>query len=479
MAKRISVSTLNASTIEILNVIRQNASLAYQNDVPKITKEADIPKVGEVLYGAPAHKNYFLNALINRIALVVVQSATFNNPYARLKKGYLEYGETVEEIFVNIAKVMKYDPEKGESREFKRYIPDVRSAFHIMNWRVVYPVTIHDDDLRQAFLSINGVQDMIARIVDSIYTAAEYDEFLLFKYLLIKAVAHGKMKPVSIGTGTAGSLDTAAVQFRGTSNILPFMATDYNESGVMNTTPKDRQIIFMDSFFNAQYDVEVLAGAFNMDKADFMGSLYLMDNWNSFDNERWAVIMQESDGVEAVSAAELALMADVKAVLVDERWFQVYDNNNKFTEKFVASGDYWNYFYHVWKTLSHSPFANAVCFVTSSASVTLPTSFTLTLDSKTQTAEAYILTYAFPESTPAFVPQAVQFVQTQPLTAAGIAVEPYGEIIVPVAKAATDMSLEINLNGTPYYAQTAASAMDDVADTIVFKQTKPTPPSGG
>ena len=121
-----------------------------------------------------------------------------------------------------------------------------------------------------------------------------------------------------------------------------------------------------------------------MDKADYMGRLFLIDNWTTFDNERFDIIREESDGLEEVTAAELSLLADIKAVLVDENWFQVYDNNNKFTEKYVASGLYWNYFYHTWKTISHSPFSNAVCFVTSNANTTLPDTITVEVSSKTR-----------------------------------------------------------------------------------------------
>lgn len=127
MAKRIASSTLNATTLDILNVIRQNASYDYQQNVPVVNKASDIPKVGEVIYGTPAFANQFINALVNRIAIVRVQSATFNNPYI-LKKGYLEFGETVEDIFVSIAKAVDYTPEKASAREFKRTLPDVRSA---------------------------------------------------------------------------------------------------------------------------------------------------------------------------------------------------------------------------------------------------------------------------------------------------------------------------------------------------------------
>lgn len=466
MPRRIAVNTLNASTLDILNVIRQNASYDYQSSVPEVTQASDIPRVGEIIYGTPAFANQFLNALVNRIALVRAQSAVFNNPYSRLKKGYLEFGETVEDIFVNIARVVEYTPEKGEAREFKRTLPDVKSAFHVMNWRVMYPVTIQDEDLRMAFLSMEGVQNLIAQIVDSVYTAAEYDEFLLFKFLLVKAISHGKMKPISIGDGSDPK--DAAVAFRGTSNLLPFMSSEYNASAVKTTTPKERQIIFMDALYNGDFDVNVLSSAFNMEKADFMGRLYLIDNWTEFDNDRFEVIRANSDGLEEVTAAELALLADVKAVLIDENWFQVYDNQNKFTEKYVASGLYWNYFYHVWKTISSSPFANAVVFVTSSATITLPASVTFTVTNKSVSDTAITLTLELDESTAALKPSNVNFVQTEALTAAGIAVHPFGAVMIPASKDDTNITLVATINGTTYTASAAITSANDVGDTVTL-----------
>lgn len=468
MARRIANSTLNASTIDIMNVIRQNASYDYQQNVPAVVTASDIPKVGEVIYGTPAFANQFINALVNRIAIVRVQSATFNNPYSILKKGYLEFGETIEDIFVSIAKAVDFDPEKGAKREFQRTIPDVRSAFHTMNWRAMYPVTIQDEDLKQAFLSIDGVQNLIAKIVDSVYTAAEYDEFLLFKYLLIKAMSHGKMKPVSIGTGA--DLSEAAVQFRGTSNVLPFMSSDYNEAGVKNNTPKERQVIFMDAMFNAQFDVNVLASAFNMDKADFMGRLFLIDNWTEFDNERFDVIRANSDGIEEVTADELSLLADVKAVILDDNWFQVYDNNNKFTEKYVASGMYWNYFYHTWKTVSNSPFANAVVFVTSSADVAMPANFTVHIDSKDESEIATVLTFSIHTDGQELYPSQPNFVQTEALTTAGIAVQKYGAVIIPHDKVAENIKLVADVAGTTYTAASNITGASNVDDTVVLNK---------
>lgn len=468
MARRIAQTTLNATTLDILNVIRENASYDYQQNVPVVAQASDIPRVGEVIYGTPAFANQFLNALVNRIAIVRVQSATFNNPYSMLKKGYLEFGETIEDIFVGIAKAVDYSADKAKDREFKRTLPDVRSAFHTMNWRVMYPVTIQDEDLKRAFLAIDGVTDLIAKIVEQVYTAAEYDEFLLFKYLLIKAISHGKMKPIGIGDGT--DLKASAVKFRGVSNKLPFMSNAYNEMGVRTTTPKERQIIFMDADFNARYDVEVLASAFNMDKADFMGRLFLIDDLTSFDNERFEVIRENSDGVEEVTAEELSLLANVKSVTVDENWFQVYDNLNKFTEKYVASGLYWNYFYHTWKTVSYSPFANAVVFCLDGGVPTMPETLTVEITSKDSSEIATVFTLALEEDTASLVPTDVKFEQTEVLTTNGIAIQKYGAVIIPADKSATEITLVATVGDTLYTARTTISSAQNVGATVVLEK---------
>ena len=425
MPRRIAISNLNASTLDILNTIRANASAEYQQYVPEVTKATDIPKVGEVLYGYPAFANQFINALVNRIALVRVKSATFNNDYAELKKGYLEFGETVEEVFVNIAKAREFSAEKAKDREFKRTLPDVRSAFHTMNYRVQYPITIQDEDLRMAFMSINGVQDLIAKIVNSVYVAEQYDEFLLFKYLLIKGVTTGGAAMVK--AGAADAYKDWAASFRSVSNKLTFMSKNYNMQGVTTVTPKADQYIFMDSDFNAKFDVNVLASAFNMDKADFMGRLKLIDDFTTFDNERFAEIMDGSDMIEPITKDELDAMSLVHAVIVDSEWFQIYDNNNKFTEDYVAAGMYWNYFYNVWKTVSYSPFSNIVYFVNSTMNIPIVNEIPIIFSGVEEYDGGKIITF----DVNGRVKDGFKYEQTEALTRAGVAVHPYGAYIVP------------------------------------------------
>ena len=462
MAKRVNVTTLNASTIDILNTIRANASMQYQDLVPIVETNHDIPAVGEVLYGYPELANQFINALVTRIASVRIKSAIFNNAYAELKKGYLEFGETVEEVFVQIAKAREFSVEKAEKREFKRSLPDVRTAFHAMNWRVQYPITIQDEDLRTAFLDVNGVQDMIAKIVDSVTQAAEYDEYLLFKYLLIKAISHGHMFPIAVDVS---DIKNTAIAFRGTSNQLTFMGKQFNESSVTTVTNKDDQYIFMDSHFNAQYDVGVLAAAFNMDKADFTGKLKLIDSWNEFDNERFEEIRNSSDMIEEVTADELALMNNVICVLADEEWFQVYDNNYKMTEKYVASGMYWNYFLNIWKTVSHSPFSNAVVFVKNDLPVTPPDEIEMKVVDKSTNDLSTVLTLEVDPSVEISGGN-ISHVQTADFTEKGIAVHRYGAYILPNDSEGGVPA--IKCNGVDYTGGASLTPDTDVGDTVNF-----------
>ena len=475
MAHLVAQSKLNASTIDILNVIRQNASLEYQSKVPKVNNVDDIMKVGEIIRGTPGFSNQFVNTLVNRIAFVLVQSSTFNNPFKMLKKGVLDYGEVIEDVFINIAKVVDYDPSKAESREFARTFPDVSSAFYKINWRVMYPVTIEEQELYLAFISADGVQNLITKIIDSIMQAYEYDEYLLFKYQLIKAVAHGKMYPVTVDGSDIKNYATAFKSYR---NKTKFLKTEYNEAHVMNNIDDGSLCIFIDSDFDASFDVNVLASAFNMDKADFVGRRFLIDDWTTFDNERWNIIRQNtisslkgstSGVVEEVTSEELAIMAKVHAIMIDERWFQIYESVNMMKEKDVASGLYWNYFYHNWKVVAHSPFANALVFVDNTATTSLPANFVATVTDISKVSGVSVINVEVDDSTASLQPSDIQYTQTEDMTEDGVAVQKFGSFLVPKTKLTETYTVGASINGTAYVTSTAVQLGGlAVGDTITL-----------
>lgn len=346
---------LNASSIDILNAIRANASSTYQERIPKATQD-NIKDIGNAMMQYEATQNEFLSALVNRIARVIITSKSYENPLRVFKKGMLEYGETIEEIFVNIAKAHQFDPAVAEKEVFKREIPDVNAVFHKLNYKNFYKTTISNEQLRQAFLSSNGVTDLIARIVDSLYTGSEFDEYLIMKQLIVDACNEGKMYPVHVDAINADNAKGIVSTIKGISNALEFMSGRYNAMGVLTHTKKNRQVLLVDAKFDAVIDVEVLASAFNMDKAEFMGRRVLVDNFGD--------------------------LTGVVACLVDEDWFMVFDNLISFTENYNGEGLYWNYFYHVWKTFSSSPFANAIVFTTEDVGITsvtvIPSTATMT-----------------------------------------------------------------------------------------------------
>ena len=374
------IATLTNSSVDIVNAIKNGASIQYKDFVPFATPDADsIRSIGQVIMDNPALQNEFLSALINRIGFVVVSSKMYQNPWAMFKRGRLEFGETIEEIFVNIAKGQPYDVNEGVTAQYQRKLPDVKSAFHILNYQAFYKVTIQEEDLRQAFLSWSGVADLIAKIVDSIYSGANYDEFNLMKYIIAKKLINGQLYNFSAPDATAANAKELAGDFKAISNQLEFMSDKYNLAGVKTHTKKDEQYLIVNASFDAIMDVAVLASAFNMDKAEFMGHRVLIDNFGEIDFSRLdELLIKDGNYVDAdysatksaITSAKAALNA-IPAVIVDRDFFMIFDKMEKFTEKYNGESLYWNYWYHTWKVLSTSPFANAVAFVPSTYAPTV------------------------------------------------------------------------------------------------------------
>ena len=371
MATTPKIVTLTNSSVDILNAIRNNASQNYRDYVPKATPDADsIRQIGAIIMDYPALQNEFLSALVNRIGRVLITSKMYDNPWAFFKKGLLEFGESVEEIFVNIAKPFQFDPAIAETNVFKREIPDVRAAFHIMNYQKYYKATISNDQLRQAFLSWQGISDLIAKIVDAMYTGANYDEFQTMKYMLARHILDGHMYPLEIPTVETDNMKSIVSVVKGVSNKFTFLSPNYNLAGVQTFTAKNDQYMLINSQFDATMDVEVLASAFNMDKAEFSGRRVLVDSFGSLDTARLAELFAGDSTYEEIGSDELESLDAIPAILVDKNWFMIFDNFYNFTEQYNGEGLYWNYWYHVWKTFSVSPFANNALFIPGAPGVT-------------------------------------------------------------------------------------------------------------
>lgn len=373
MAKAPAKTSLTGDSVKILNAIRGQASPYYQNMIPRATEnDTSIREIGNIMMQFQPLQNEFLSALYNRIGRVIITSKMYYNPWAPFKKGLMELGETIEEVFVNIARAHTFNPEVAETEFMKREIPDVRAQFHTMNYQKFYKATISNDQLRQAFLSWQGITDLISKIVDALYTGHNYDEFMVTKYMLARRILAGQMYGHTVPVVTKDNAGDIVTEVKAISNELTYETKDYNLAGVYNFSDKQDQFIITTARFDAIMDVNVLAAAFNMDKAEFMGHRVQIDGFDRLDDARLAELFADdpSNTYTPLTTDEKTALAAIPAILVDRDFFMIFDNLYKFTEDYNGQGLYWQYWLHAWKTFSTSAFANAVVFVPGEQSVT-------------------------------------------------------------------------------------------------------------
>lgn len=385
MAKIPSIMSLSATGADVINGVRSAASAYYQQNVNEIVPGdlMSLHTVGAQISGIPALKNEFLNVLVNRISLVIITSKMYENPWRIFKRGVMEVGDTVEEIFTELAKPYIYDPADAEQTLYKRVIPDVRAAYHTLNYKIVYPITIQNQSLRAAFTSFDGVDRLISSIVESVYKSANYDEFLVMKYCIAREILDS-MYVENIDEANATNAKSIVSAFKQDSNALTFMSTNYNRSGVHNYTDKEDQYLITTAKFDAIMDVEVLASAFNMSRAEFMGHRMLVDSFDNTDEARLSMLFADDPNYKPFTEDEKTQLKTVAAVIIDKDFFMIYDNVIEFTETYNAKGLYWNYFLHNWKTFSTSPFANAIAFAKKNTSNMLNKPTNLAWDGSTK-----------------------------------------------------------------------------------------------
>lgn len=385
MPARLTPQTITNVSADVINSILNSGSINYRDYIPQTTEQnaESIREVGRIIMDSPNLRNNFVTDLINRVIKVYVSSKSYESPTARLKKGMLRMGETIEDIFVNMANAETYDPDYAEEDVWKQRIPDLRAAFYPINYQVKYPVTIRNEELDAAFVSEDGVYDLIQKIYEQLYTADAYDDFNMVKYMLAYHLANGRIKAVATtAPSSPDNVRAAVTTIKATSNKMRFMRSDYNISGVKTHSQHNEQTLLISADFDAAVDVEVLAAAFNMSKAEFLSKRLLVDSFGDIDVIRLAAcapylctdIVYETapNGIKRVISASLKYITDdqitalkaIPAVLIDDNFVQEYDRLLTMEDIRNPSGLYTNAFYHVWRTYCTSPFAPAAVFDT-------------------------------------------------------------------------------------------------------------------
>ena len=339
----------------VLNTIRDAASDYYRSMVPVAT-ETNLADVGNPILTYSAIKNEFLDLLVNKIALPIVNARSFRSPLAFLKRQGSPLSTDEEEIGVNPAIAKQYDAKSTDL--LAQTVPDVKVAYHRMNRQERYDCTIQFAVLRGGFQSWGGFDRLTEEIVQSLYNGNYIDEFIQTKRLLGAGVVDGSMATVEV----AMPVDTAtakafAKKARTLYNNFSSPNTTYNAwsrlggAGAAYTSWSNKGEIyfFIRTDISAELDIEVLASAFNIDKADLLGRIVYVPDFG------------DAPGAENI----YAIMCDKKYPVIIDKLFMAEEFRN-------GSNLSVNYYLHVWQTYSTSPLQNAVAFV-NSAVVSAPT----------------------------------------------------------------------------------------------------------
>ena len=136
----------------------------------------------------------------------------------------------------------------------------------------------------------------------------------------------------------------------------------------------------------------------------------------------------------------------------------------------MASGLYWNYFYHTWKTISNSPFANAIVFVTSGATISLPETLTAEIISKDVSEEATVFAISLENDGATLEPNTSNLVQTESLTNIGVGVQKYGALIIPATASSQALTLVAEIGGATYTGATTITSASEVGTTVTLNK---------
>ena len=348
-------------SVDVLNRIRESASVNYQTAVPIATANADVIRgIGAIIMDSPNLQNEFLDTLINRIGKVVIKTRLFENPL-QFSKGELAYGESIEEVFVNLIEAKQYDAEKGESEVWKREYPDVRSQYHVLNSEIFYKTSVSRRELDKAFLSGEGVANLVEAVIQKMYVSAAYDEFLMVKFIIAKAALDGttSIYPVAQVTDEASARQLLKA-IKITSNNFEILSKDYNTAGVYNSSSKDDQYVIISNENDGNLTVDCLAYMFGPSFASSDNKKVRIDGFDKLDFDRLNKVL----GVEVTPFTddEIAALGNIEAVLVDWAWFQIY---TKLIEtRYIENPEnlYENTWLHLWRVFSRSIFENCVIF---------------------------------------------------------------------------------------------------------------------
>ena len=279
-------------------------------------------------------------SLATRIGRVIAHRNILRNKLAPFKMANMPLGYTMEEYFVECAKEHEYNQADAENTLFKRELPDIKTAFYVVNRKSFYPATITDDDLRKYLVSWDGVNSIIARIVDSLYNGDNKDDYNYMKSALVTHYENGHMKIVN--TSAVTDTNSAKELARKITEYVSYLTEPTNEYNAMAVTKQneyDDIYVILNGKTNSYLNIDWLAQTFQLEFAEFKAHVLVLPTLPSTGQGK------------------------IEAIVCDSEIYRVFDQKYSVGVAYNAKGLYWNYFLHHWEGIATSRFANAIAFV--------------------------------------------------------------------------------------------------------------------
>ena len=366
-----SKQVLSTESYTLLNNIRTSIGGEFMTATPLVQTAEDAKAYGLYVTGGGEARNAFMSELVNRIGKVMVDTKMYTNSLKRFKRGMLEVGEMVENVWVGLVSPEGYTHSVTTPGDlYKTNKPDCKVTFHPVNSKLFYEVTTNESELQMAFTSTTGAYDLVARIVSRLTDSSEWDEFIKFKYVIARAILENAGAVKKISTLNATNSDAILTSMKTVSNEMEYMNTTYDIAAVPTHTPKENQVFVVSAAASAVFDVNSLASAFNLSYKDFMGQRQAINTFgfSAIEIERLNTIMTETAAQGLVpnytpfTEAELDELEGVKAAIIDEDFFMIFDRLIQTEAVYDARHLNTNNYLHIWQVLSYNPFANSVFF---------------------------------------------------------------------------------------------------------------------
>ncbi len=344
-----------------LNKMREmsvDSGSIYHQYVPVVTESTTI---GE--FGAPIIDSQNVNVmndfigLLKKIVYTAVYTKTFNNPLAELEGDRMPLGQFIEDVYVNPAKARGFNVNDFAGL-LQKYEAQVAAQYLSVNSDLQYCVTITREKVRNAFTSWDNLEALITGMVNSLYNGAYITRYNQAKGLPLAAFEGGAVKYEVITNPTTEATAKALIRkMRADYNKMQIPSTAFNawqdvkgEGAFALKTwsaPEDI-VVLISADVEALVDVEVLAAAFNMSKADFLGRVIVVDDFSQYDD----------NGDLAVDGSM------IKAMICDKAWFKIKTQDFAMDEFYNANNRTWQYYLNDVRMVNYSLFANAKIYTT-------------------------------------------------------------------------------------------------------------------